>query len=270
MPDTAVRSGTPVHYAVDNAVATLTLDNPPLNVVSLALTRQLAEHLDAIAADDRVRAVIVTGSGSRAFCAGSDIAEFGDMMKPGQVVDKKLRRQNEVFQRLANLPKPTIAALNGLTLGGGLEIACCCDLLVAEEPVKFALPEIKLGVFPSSGGTFRTTRRIGIGRAKQMMFLGEPVDATTALAWGLVDSVVPAGTALDTARRMAAILAQRPPLALALCKSLINASDDLTDDQLVQESLAASDQAFSSAECREGVRAFFAKQTPNFAVQEDS
>jgi enoyl-CoA hydratase len=270
MSETAVRADTLVHYEVANAVATLTLDNPPLNIVSLEVTRQLAEHLDAIADDHRVRAVIVTGSGSRAFCAGSDISEFVDMMEPGQVVDKKLRRQNEVFQRLANLPKPTIAALNGLTFGGGLEIACCCDLLVAEEPVALALPEIKLGVFPSSGGTFRTTRRIGIGRAKQMMFLGETIDTTTALAWGLVDSVVPAGQALEAARRMAAVLAQRPPLALRLCKSVINAADDLTEDQLVQKSLAASDQAFSSAECREGVRAFLAKQTPNFAVQEDS
>ena len=259
-----------VHLSIDSGVATLTLDNPPLNVVTLDLTRQLAEHLDVLAIDDTVRAVIVTGAGSRAFCAGSDITEFHDMMAPGQVVEKKLRRQNEIFQFLAHFPKPTIAALGGLTFGGGLEIACCCDLLIAEEQISLALPEIKLGVFPSSGGTFRATRRIGISRAKQMMFFGDPIDARTALDWGLVNAVVPRGTALAEARRWADTLVHRPGFALELCKTVINAADDLDEDQLVQKSLAASDKAFSSPECREGVRAFFAKETPDYRVQEHS
>ncbi len=259
-----------VHLTIENGVAILTLDNPPLNVVTRDLTRQLADRLDALAIDDTVRAIVVTGAGSRAFCAGSDISEFHEMMEPGQVVEKKLRRQNEIFQFLAHFPKPTVAALGGLTLGGGLEIACCCDLLIAEEQVSLALPEIKLGVFPSSGGTFRTTRRIGIGRAKQMMFFGDPISARTALDWGLVDAVVPQGTALAEARRWAGILTRRPAFALELCKSVINAADDLDEEQLVQKSLTASDRAFSSPECREGVRAFFAKENPDFRVQEHS
>ncbi|SNT45014.1 enoyl-CoA hydratase/isomerase family protein [Rhodococcoides kyotonense] len=245
-------------------VATLTLDNPPLNVVTLGLTRQLSDHLDALAIDPEVRAVVITGAGSRAFCAGSDITEFTDMMEPGQVVDKKLRRQNEIFSFLANYPKPTVAALNGLTFGGGLEIALCCDLLVADESIRLALPEIKLGVFPSSGGTFRATRRIGVGRAKRLILLGEPVDTATALDWGLIDYAVPAGTAVAAAQNTAATLATRPTYALELAKSVIDMADDATEQVLIEASLAASDQAFSSPECREGVRAFLAKETPDF------
>jgi enoyl-CoA hydratase len=249
---------------IQNGVATITLNNPPLNVVTLMLSRQLGEVLDALAANDGVRVVIVTGSGDKAFCAGSDISEFHDLMAPGQVIPKKLGRQNEIFNQLDHFPKPTIAAINGLAFGGGVEIAMCCDLIVASENSRLCLPEIKLGVFPSSGGTVRVTRRIGEGRAKEMMFLGEPIDAQTALAWGLINRVAPAGQALQVANQLADTLVQRPRKALALCKSIIDMSFDLPLEQVIQNSLQASDKAFSSPECAEGVRAFFAKETPRF------
>ncbi|MDB5853709.1 MAG: 3-hydroxypropionyl-coenzyme dehydratase [Herminiimonas sp.] len=249
---------------IEAGIATITLCNPPMNVVTLTLSRQLGETLEALAADDTVRAVIVTGSGAKAFCAGSDIGEFRDMMQPGQVVPKKLFRQNQVFNRLDHFPKPTIAAINGLAFGGGLEIAVCCDLIVVAADSRLSLPEIKLGVFPGSGGTIRVTRRIGEGRAKEMMFLGEPIDAATALAWGLVNRIAPAGGALDVARELAAVLVQRPRLALALCKTVVDSSFDLPLEQAMARSFEASDRAFSSPECAEGVRAFFAKETPNY------
>ncbi|WP_417722612.1 enoyl-CoA hydratase/isomerase family protein [Salipiger sp.] len=262
-PDTA-DSRPQAYWTREGAVAILTLDNPPMNVVTLALTSALGVALDQIAADDTIRAVIVTGAGTRAFCAGSDISEFPDMMKPGQVIDKKLARQNRIFNQLASFPKPTVAAVTGLAYGGGVEIACCCDLIVADEGARFCLPEIKLGVFPSSGGTWRTTRRIGMGRAKEMMFLAGPIDAATALAWGLATRVAPAGEALATARTLAEQLAQRPMAAFARCKEMIMSSYDAPDDLLLARSLRHSDAAFSSAEAAEGVRAFFAKQSPDF------
>jgi enoyl-CoA hydratase len=258
-------SGELVRCEVRDGVATVTLDNPPLNLVTLDLTRRLAATLDALAADAGVRVLVLTGAGERAFCAGSDVKEFTGMMGPGQAVPKKLARENDTYSKLDDFPTPTIAALGGLAYGGGLELAVCCDLLVAEEQVRLCLPEIKLGVFPGSGGTVRVTRRIGEGRAKEMMFFGEPIDAQTALAWGLVNRVVPRGRSLAMAQAMAAALAERPGLALRLCKRAVDLSFEMTEDEAIGRTLAFSDEAFSSADCREGVRAFFAKETPRFS-----
>ena len=258
----------PVRCTVRDGVALLTLDNPPLNVVFRGLTEVLGRLLDQLADDDGVRALVITGAGERAFCAGSDIAEFRPLMAPGRIVPGKLALQHEVFGRLDDFAKPTVAAVNGLAYGGGLEIAVCCDLIVADAAARFALPEIKLGIFPGSGGPVRVTRRIGEGRAKELMFLGEPIDAPTALAWGLINRVVPLGQALDAAWALAATLAQRPPLALALCKQAIDLSFDASVDEALRQALPLSDRAFSSAEAREGVRAFFARQPPQFAAGE--
>ena len=246
------------------AVATLMLNNPPLNVITLELTRALSATLETLAADESVRALVLTGVGERAFCAGSDIGEFGPLMAPGRVIPGKLARQHEVFGRLDHFPKPTVAAISGLALGGGLEIAVCCDLLVVDEHARLGLPEIKLGVFPSSGGPVRLTRRIGENRAKEMMFLGEPIDAATGLAWGLVNRVVPRGQSLHAAQALAAVLATRPPRALRYCKRAIDLAFDATEDDALRQALVLSDLAFSSSECREGVRAFLAKESPHF------
>ena len=251
-------------HDIRDGVATVTLNNPPLNLVTLDLTRALSQTLDELARDNAVRVLVLTGAGDRAFCAGSDISEFPGMMGAGQVVPRKLSKENETYSKVDDFPKPTIAAVSGLAYGGGLELAVCCDLIVVEEHAKLCLPEIKLGVFPGSGGPVRVTRRIGEGRAKEMMYFGDPIDAATALAWGLVNRVVPRGHSLRVAQEMAAVLAQRPNRALQLCKTAVDMSFDTTEDQAVSRSLVLSDQAFSSADCREGVRAFFAKETPRF------
>jgi enoyl-CoA hydratase len=247
-----------------DGVATVTLANPPLNLVTLELTRELHAMLDAMATDPAVRVLVLTGAGDRAFCAGSDIKEFPDLMAPGVAVERKLTFENVTYSALDDFPKPTIAAVEGLAYGGGLELAVACDLVVVTETTRLALPEIKLGVFPGSGGTVRVTRRIGEGRAKEMMFLGEPIDAATALAWGLVNRVVAPGDALRSARALAAELATRPNLALQLCKRAVDDSFDMTEDAAVAHSLELSDEAFRSADCAEGVEAFMAKRTPRF------
>lgn len=246
-----------------DGVAVLTLDNPPLNVVFRGLTVALGQALDALATDARVRAVVLAGAG-RAFCAGSDIAEFQPLMQPGRIVPEKLELQHRVFAALADFPKPTVAAVHGVAFGGGLEIAVCCDFIVADPAARFALPEIKLGVFPGSGGPVRVTRRIGAGRAKEMMLLGEPIDAATALAWGLINRVAPAGEAWTHAVAMALALSTRPPLALSLCKTAIGYSWDDTEAGAIARALPLSERAFTSAEAREGVRAFLSKETPIF------
>lgn len=250
---------------IRDSVATVTLNNPPLNLVTLDLTRQLGEALDTLASDPQVRVMILTGAGDRAFCAGSDLTEFPSMMGPGLVVPKKLGPENEIYSKVDDFPKPTIAAVSGLAFGGGLELAVCCDLIVVEERTRLCLPEIKLGVFPGSGGTVRVTRRIGEGRAKEMMFFGEPIDAATALSWGLVNRVCARGESVQVAQEMAAVLAQRPNRALQLCKAAIDLSFDTTENQAISQSMAMIDEAFTTSDCSEGVRAFFAKEQPRFS-----
>jgi enoyl-CoA hydratase len=255
-----------VEIEISQNIATLRLVNPPLNLITLQLTRALSSALNAIVDDSGVRVVILTGHGSRAFSAGSDIGEFSRMLAPGEVVRDKLAPQNDVFGRIARLSLPTIAALNGDALGGGLELAVCCDMIVAEEQVVIGSPEIKLGVLPSSGGTFRVARRIGQARAKEMQLLGNAIDAITALSWGLVNRLAPAGESLVVANELATILRKRPPRALALCKSIIDKSLDLSEAELIELSLRASDEAFASDECREGVKAFLNRRLPEFGA----
>lgn len=254
-----------VRVTIEGAIAVLTLDNPPLNVVTLALTASLSKALERVAADSAIRAVVLTGAGERAFCAGSDITEFPDMMRPGEVLDKKLVRQNAIFDRLDGFPKPVVAAVAGLAFGGGLEIAMCCDLIVVEETSRLALPEIKLGVFPSSGGPVRAARRIGETRAKEMILLGDAIDAATALAWGLVNRVVPRGESLNAAKAIAATLTTRPAMAMHLAKQAIDFAFDHPLGSAIQQSLQLSDKAFSGPEAAEGVEAFLAKRKPDYA-----
>ena len=253
-----------VTLEVHDGIGVVTLNNPPLNLVTLGLTRELNRVLDAAASDRLVRALVVVGAGSRAFCAGSDIGEFPALTAPGAAVEQKLEYENETYSKLDEFPKPTIAAVEGLAYGGGLELAVSCDLVVITEDTRLALPEIKLGVFPGTGGTLRVTRRIGEGRAKEMMFFGEPIDASTALSWGLANRVVAVGKSLQVTLAMAAVLATRPNVALQLCKRAIDYSFDMPAGEALDRTLELSDAAFQSADCVEGVAAFMEKRTPSF------
>ncbi len=213
----------PVLCEVGDGVAVLTLDNPPLNLVTLELTRALERALDRLAGDPAVRVLVLTGAGKRAFCAGSDIREFESVAD--DVIGKKLAAENRAYSKVDDFPKPTIAAIAGLAYGGGLELAVCCDLLVVEANARLALPEIKLGVFPGSGGTVRVTRRIGEGRAKEMMYFGDPIDPADRARLGLVNRVVPAGEALDHrvphGRRAGGAPGQGAPALQARDRSLV-------------------------------------------------
>ena len=252
----------PILIEIADGIALLTLNEPPLNLVTRAMTAELEAALDRLAADPEARVMVVTGAGERAFCVGSDIAEFPDVADA--VVEKKMRAETRTWSKLATFPKPTIAAIRGAALGGGLELAVCCDLLVAEEDSRLALPEVKLGVFPGAGGTYRVTRRIGAGRAKEMMFLGEPVDARRALEWGLVNRVVPRGEALNEAMALARTLAALPGQALQVCKEAIGFALDLPEDAALERGLELIERVFATDDCKEGVRAFFARETPRF------
>ena len=152
-----------VQCTIGDGVALVTLTNPPLNLVTLELSRQLNELVAKLATDPGVRVLVLTGSGSKAFCAGSDIKEFPEMMAAGAVVPKKLALENEVYSRVDDFPKPTVAALNGLAFGGGLELAVCCDLIVAEAGNRSPCPRSSSAYFPAAAAPFAS--RAGSARA---------------------------------------------------------------------------------------------------------
>lgn len=246
------------------AIAKVILNNPPMNIITVELTSQFSATLDQLAQDDDVRVVVLTGAGQRSFCAGSDVKEMHTITGRGAMVERKLANENRVYSQLDDFPKPTIAAIHGLALGGGLELAVCCDLIVSDENAKLGLPEINLGWFPGSGGPARVTKRIGDARAKELMFFGDFIAPATALDWGLINRVSATGTAVQMAMEMAERLAQKPNKALQACKKAIDIAADEPEEQAIEKALRLSDDVFDTNDAREGARAFFHKEKPKF------
>lgn len=245
-------------------VARLTLDNPPLNLV----TRELLEELDAAlatleAADPGdVRAVVVTGAGERAFSAGSHVGDFENQRGPAGRARHEL--ESGVASRLATLPMPTIAAIEGNALGGGLELALCCDVRVASERAMLGLPEVRLAVTPGAGGTQRLPRVVGEARARELIFTGRVIDAAEAERIGLVTRVVRAGEAVEVAGAIGAEIASRGPLAVREVKRLVALSADADLATGLAAELNASDRVFASDDMLEGARSFFDKREPKY------
>jgi enoyl-CoA hydratase/carnithine racemase len=230
--------------------------------VTHELTEQLRDALTRLAGAADVRAVVVSGRGERAFCAGSHIGEFEGLK--GRVAEGKLLLEKLVYRQLADLPMPTIAAIEGDALGGGLELALCCDLRIASERARLGLPEVRLAVIPGSGGTQRLPRVVGVARAKELILTGRIIGATEAERIGLVNRVVPAGQALATADEVAVEIADRGPLAVREAKRLIDAALELDLDAGLAAELDASERIFATDDMSEGAAAFFAKRPPSY------
>lgn len=245
-------------------VAHIELNAPPMNLMNDALLDELDAALAtlAAAAPGDVRAVIVTGAGDRSFSAGSDVKGFE--ANAGAAGRPHFTHDEEVTARLAALPMPTIAAIEGNALGGGLELALACDIRVASELAKLGLPEVRLGVTPGAGGTQRLPRAIGMARAKELALTGRIIDAHEAERIGLVSRVVPAGQAFDAATEIANEIAQRGPLAVREVKRLIDLSDELDLDAGLAAEIDASERVFSSADMLEGAHAFLEKRPPSY------
>jgi len=252
-----------VRWSLEHGVATLVLDRPPVNALSYAAREELAAALEEIAAEGGVRCLVVHGAGGRAFSVGSDIQEFPEVTarRLGHV---RAVQEHALHNRLDFFPVPTVAAIEGHCLGGGLELALACDLRVAAESAKLGLPEVKLGVFPGGGGTERLPRLVGEARARELIYTGELIDAQEAWRIGLVNRVVPAGQALEGARALARTIAERPGLTLRTVKSVMDrglGTSPLEAQQVAIEAIAA---LFQSEVVQEGVRAFLEKRPPRF------
>ncbi|MDI3256485.1 MAG: enoyl-CoA hydratase [Kyrpidia sp.] len=254
---------TKVNWTKEEGYAVITVDNPPLNVMSDRVCRELGECVDEIAAQEDVVAVIVTGAGTRAFMAGADIKEFPDRMKPGAAGEMS-RELHRVLNRLDDLPKPTIAAIRGYALGGGCELALACDMRIAGEGAQLGLPEVKLGLLPGAGGTQRLPRLVGEAKAKELMFTGDPVSAAEAERIGLVNRVVPDDQVLDAAKALAKTIAQRSLMSLARIKRLVDQGGERPLKEALDLEAQLFDEAFQTEDVREGVQAFLEKRTPQF------
>lgn len=256
---------TKVKVTREDELAIITIQNPPVNVLDKDVVIELLQIARNLSTDNTVRAVILTGEGTKAFMAGGNIKSFPDLIGKGhEVAYQESRLLQEPFEALMNLPQPTICVLNGLALGGGCELALSLDFRIAEAHVEIGLPEVKLGLFPGAGGTQRLSRLIGISKAKEIIFTGEPLTAQQALEIGLVNTVVPAGEGLQTARHFAKKMTRHSSQALKYAKLAINHGRNVSlQDGLKIEAHYFGD-VFQTEDVKEGVQAFINKRTPKF------
>lgn len=248
------------------AVAIVRLNRPEkMNALTREMLEALREVFESIGRERRVRALILTGEGERAFCAGTDIGELAGMDEAGALAAS--RRGQEVCERIERCGVPVIAAVNGLAAGGGCELALACHIRLAAKQAQFSLPEIKLGLVPAYGGTQRLPRIVGSGRALELMLTGAKIDAAEAERIGLVTHVVESSQLLSKAESIAQEIAQLAPLAIRACLEAVTRGLSLP----LEEGLALEAELFSSlfdtADMREGTRAFMEKRAPVFKGQ---
>lgn len=254
-----------VTLAVENAVATITLNRPSvLNALNALLLRELASALAAADADASVRAVILTGAGEKAFAAGADISELNAVASAVEGTHQA-RKGQAVTLQIERMRKPVIVAVNGFALGGGCEIAMSGDIRIASENAKFGQPEVNLGLVPGYGGTQRTTRLVGRGMAMYLCLTGEMIDAAEALRIGLVQKVVPLAGLMDEARRIANLIASKAPLAIEATKRAIDEGASLAMTEALALEALQFGQMMSTADFKEGTRAFLDKRKAAFA-----
>jgi enoyl-CoA hydratase len=248
--------------AVEDGIAILTLDRPEkLNALDQDLIAAIEGWVAGIERDRSVRVAIMTGAGTKAFSAGGDIHAWSGL-DPLEFGREWIREGHRVFDRLARLRQPLVAVLNGHAFGGGLELAACADIIVAEEHARFGLPETGLAMVPGWSGTQRLVRRFGSRVVKRMALAGAMLSAADALAQGIVDEVVPTGEGLARGRAIAADIARRGPAAVQVAKLLINVAEGEERDAGI-EALAGTVIA-ATEDLKEGVASFREKRLPTF------
>lgn len=252
-----------VLYQTDNGIGMITLNRPKaLNALNSELLTELNGLLDEIAQDESVKVVIVTGAGDKAFVAGADIAEMQSMSPmEGRAFGKF---GQAIFSKLENIPQPVIAAVNGFALGGGCELAMACDIRIASDRAKFGQPEVSLGIVPGFGGTQRLPRLIGKGRAKELLYTADMINAEEAYRIGLVNKIVPADELLSTAKELAEKIMARAQVAVQLCKAAVNTGMDTDLESGIAYEAEVFGLCFASADQKEGMSAFVGKRKPNF------
>ncbi|HYC12858.1 MAG TPA: enoyl-CoA hydratase-related protein [Stellaceae bacterium] len=241
-------------------VALLRLNRPEqLNALNAALRKLLAERFAELAADETVRAIVLTGN-EKAFAAGADLKEMVKLSS----VDHLLRRSHTLWRSISQCPKPIIAAINGYAFGGGMELAMHCDIIVAGESAQLGQPEVRVGLMPGAGGTQRLTRAAGKFKAMKMVLTGRPVSAREASEMGLVSEVVPDAEVLPTALKIAETIAGMPPISIALTKEAVLAGQDASLETGLLLERRAFEVLFATEDSKEGMQAFIEKRKPRY------
>ena len=253
-------------YEVQDGIALITLNRPErMNTLGGSMKPDLRTAFLERARDDAaVRAVVLTGSGDRAFCAGADIKERAGQSLSLPDYHLKQKATHDLFRAIETFEKPVIAAINGVALGGGLELALCADIRIASNTAKLGLPEAKIGALPAAGGTQRLPRLVGPGWAKQLMLTCDHIDAATALRIGLVTEVTEPDALLPTACAMAARIAANAPLSLRFIKHAVDLGLQTGIDAGLEYERFAAAIVVSSDDRKEGMRAFVEKRKPTF------
>lgn len=246
----------------DDGIAVVTVNRPDkLNALNASVLDDLDACFAALAMDDAVRGILITGAGDRSFVAGADIAQFVDLGPLGAAAFA--RRGQAVFDRIERCPKPVVAVIGGFALGGGCELALACHLRVASTTARLGQPEVGLGLIPGYGGTQRLPRVVGRGLAVEMILTGAQVTADRAYAIGLVNRVFEPDVLLAEARSFLATILRQAPVAVSLALEAIRASDQAQPDGMAHEA-ALFGQAFATDDVREGVGAFLERRKPSF------
>ncbi|MDU4962188.1 MAG: short-chain-enoyl-CoA hydratase [Sporomusaceae bacterium] len=248
----------------ENGIGIVSINRPKaLNALNAATIYELDRMFDQLAADDAIKAVILTGSGAKAFVAGADITE----MQPMSAIEGRswAKLAQAVFNKIENLAKPVIAAVNGYALGGGCEIAMACDIRIAAETAKFGQPEVSLGIPPGFGGTQRLARLVGKGRAKELLFTGDMIDAAEAYRIGLVNKLTAPADLLDTAKALAQKIMSRAPVAVQVCKAAVNEGLDTDLESAVAYEAEVFGLCFATSDQKEGMAAFVEKRKAEFS-----
>lgn len=249
--------------ATEGAIATVTINRPKaLNALNRETLEEMRCCFEGLAGNEEIRAVIITGGGEKSFVAGADIA----FMHTLDVLSarKFALLGQKVLSTIENLPQPVIAAVNGFALGGGCELALACDMRFASDNAKFGQPEVNLGVLPGFAGTQRLPRLIGKGLANELLFTGNIIDAAEACRIGLVNRVVTQDHLLPLCREIAEKIASRGPVAIRLCKEVVNSGMEIDLARACQYEADQFALCFASSEQKEGMSAFLEKRSPQF------
>jgi enoyl-CoA hydratase/carnithine racemase len=252
----------PLQVKVQDGLMILTLNNPPVNALSTAALEALDRACDQVEEDSSIRAVVITGTGP-AFSAGADLKEVGGAMSADQAQGKSAQGIR-VFSRIESLPAPVIAAINGLCLGGGMELAMACHLRLCSDRARLGQPEINLGLMPGWGGTQRLPRLAGKGRALRMLLTGDMISAQQALDAGVVDEVVPEGELLRQASGLAQRIASKSRVGVKQILRVVREGLEQPLAQALERETQAFAEVCQSEDAREGVAAFLEKRQPKF------